>query len=175
MKAPSRTLPPKAAPQNGPSMLSGIVLTLFIGAAGWSAVVSLPFRWVAGTSLVVCVLIAAYDRARLKRLRHEHRADSICTFARALPARHHDTWVVRAVYEELSDSARAPLRPSDDLEKFWGVLDEDLDDAIIRIAQRAGRSVEDASGNPYRGKVTTVAGVIAFLEHQPEAQPRPVA
>lgn len=173
-------MPPKAVPQNGPSMLSGVVLMLFIGAAAWAAVLNLPFRWAVGISLVVCVLFAVYDGARLKRLRHERRADSICTFARALPARHHDTWVVRAVYEEFSDCAEAPLRPSDDLEKFCGVVDEDLDDAVIRIAQRAGRSVEDASGNPFRGKVTTVADVIAFLEHQPElpkevAQPRPAA
>ncbi|MBI5767979.1 MAG: hypothetical protein HZA93_09290 [Verrucomicrobia bacterium] len=107
-------------------------------------------------------------RRRLKHIREERIEESICSFARLLPARAHDTWVVRAVYEELFDFVRAPIRPSDTVERFWGIDGDDLDDMAFRIAERAGRSMDGADKNPFFGRVVTVADMVQFFEHQPK-------
>ena len=130
-------------------------------------------RWVLGATVVLLALLTVIDRLRLKRIREKRKDESICTFARSLPARDHDTWVVRAVYEEVSRHVQAPIRPSDDIVRFWGFHDEDLDDAAVRIAHRAGRSMSDTDKNPLYGKVRTAADMIAFLEHQPKLPTHP--
>lgn len=104
---------------------------------------------------------------RMVRLHDIRREESICTFARALPARDHDTWIVRAVYEELSDHFRVPLRPTDDVTKLFGLIDDDAEDIAVRVAYRARRSLENSERNPLHNRVVTVADWIAFFENQP--------
>jgi len=87
-----------------------------------------------------------------------------------LPAKHHDTWVVRAVYEGIAQECGVSIRPSDRLEKDLGYLDEDLDDLVREIAARAGRNIDVTQANPHFGKVVTVEDLVLFIEHQPSSQ-----
>ena len=166
MNAPSRTMPPSPAPQKA-TFMTWLFLAGMVACLGWGAIVSAPARWGFLGTFALIAMLRVFHRRHLKRIKEERTGESICTFARALPAKDHDTWVVRAAYEEISRHAGAPIRPSDEVAKFWGIDGDDLDDAILRIARRAGRSMEDVQKNPLCGKVVAVADVIAFIEHQP--------
>jgi len=145
-----------------------MVVAGLVGGLAWGAFASPPLRWaLVGTIALMTVLSVLHGRW-LKRIKEERKEESICTFSRALPAKAHDTWVVRAVYEEISQQAGAPIRPSDNVAKFWGIDGDDMDDAVLRIAHRAGRSMADAQKNPLLGSVVTVADMISFIEHQPK-------
>ncbi|MBA4136212.1 MAG: hypothetical protein C0518_02710 [Opitutus sp.] len=166
MKTPSRKMPPLPATKK-PTALSWIVTAVILAPLAWFAFANPPVRWTLLGCGALLAVLSLFHRRWLKRLRKERKEESICTFSRALPAKDHDTWVVRAAYEEISHHAGAPIRPSDDVVKFWGIDGDDLDDAILRIARRARRSMSDVQKNPLCGRVVTVADVIAFVEHQP--------
>lgn len=171
MNAPSRTMPPSPAPQKA-TFRAWIFLAAVVACLVWGVIVSAPVRWGLLGSFALIAVLSLLHRRRLKRIKNERTEDSICTFSRALPAKQHDTWVVRAVYEEICRQAGAPIRPSDEVAKFWGIDGEDMDDVILRIAHRARRSLKDVQQNPLCGKVVTVADVIAFIEHQPPVPKR---
>jgi hypothetical protein len=119
------------------------------------------------------VVLSLLHRRWLKRINEERKEESICSFARALPAKDHDTWVVRAAYEELSRVLNAPLRPSDDIRRFWRMDPDDLDDVAFRIAHRARRSMDDTKKNPMFDRVVTVEDMILFFEYQPKEPNQP--
>jgi hypothetical protein len=102
------------------------------------------------------------------------REDSICTFARSFDCRKVDTWVIRAVYEELQDeissgSTPFPLRAEDDLVRDLRIDPEDIDMSLApAIAQRTNRTLEEVGHNPYFGKVHTVADLVIFFTLQPK-------
>lgn len=159
---------PLAAPPKNTLVgwLAGAVLVVGLI---WAVLASPPsLHWIAGGAFGLIAAVTALHHRWLKRIRAERKEESICTFARTLPARAHDTWVVRAVYEEFSRHVGAPIRPSDNLTRFWGIDGDDLDDAMLRIAHRAGRSMADPQKNPWFDQVTTVADLISFLEQQPK-------
>jgi hypothetical protein len=168
MKIPSRQMAPLPAPQKT-TVMAWIVAAAILGPFAWLAAASPPLRWVIVGSWTLLGAFMLFRFRWLKRVREERKMESIGTFSRDLPARAHDTWVVRATYEEISSYIDAPIRPSDKVAKFWGIDGDDLDDAIVRIARRAGRSLADVEKNPLSGRVITVADVIAFVEHQPKS------
>lgn len=143
-----------------------LVLAAIAAVGLWLLYANPPLRWaLVGFSALVAVS-AYFGRRYFKRLEEERKEESICSFARALPAREHDTWVVRAVYEEVSRFVRVPIRPSDDLEKDLPMDPHDRDDLAFEIARRAGRSMEDTQKNPLFDRVKTVADIVAFFENQ---------
>lgn len=110
---------------------------------------------------------------RLRQLAESRSNESICTFARAFNYRQIDTWIIRAVYEQLqplasTSNAPFPLRPEDRLSEDFGIVDEDLDDLADEIAQRTGRRWENCEQNPYYGNVRTVGDLVMFFAHQPK-------
>lgn len=132
---------------------------------GWLAIVLLSPLWaipVAIGALLFLVWGAAYYKEDRER---ERRGESICTFVRSLPFRSLDTWILRAVYEELSETG--PVRASDHFERDLEMFDDDLDLVCEAIAKRCGRSLQFAEKNPHIGNVKTVADLILFLHHQP--------
>ena len=100
--------------------------------------------------------------------------DSIGTFSRHFEFRKIDTWVIRAVYEQLqnylsSEKENFPIRPSDDIFIDLKIDDEDFEyDLVEEIAQRTGRSLENAESNPYYGKVNIVENLVYFFNEQPK-------
>lgn len=110
------------------------------------------------------------DSRRTKREAESRRGESICGFARSFDRRVIDPWIIRGVYEEFS--YLYPVRASD---RFWddlGVDEEDLDDSLLDIAERIGRSLDDAEANPMWAKVVTVGDLVLFLQGQPKLDAR---
>jgi hypothetical protein len=126
-------------------------------------------------TLVIAAAVVVKTRQRRRQLRRTAAArsgESLCTFARALPVRDMDPWVVRAVFEQLQLHLQDgcpdfPLRPSDRLVEDLRIDPEDLEpDLVGQIAQRTGRPLTNAKGNPYFGKVFTVEDLVRFFTAQ---------
>lgn len=110
---------------------------------------------------------------QLRYLIREREGESICEFARDFDARQVDTWIIRAVYEQLQSNLdhvhpAFPVRASDRLKEDLHLDDDDLDiDIAPEIEQRTGRSLEGSKSNPYFGKVKTVRDLVMFFQAQP--------
>ena len=104
---------------------------------------------------------------RQRRIATERQAESICTFARSFDCRATDTWIVRAVFEELASYVQFPLRPDDRLEADLKIDPDDIDDIAEAIAQRSGRPLEGCEVNPLWGEVTTIRELVEFFVNQP--------
>jgi len=156
-------------PQQGPISLRGwVIITALIAGLVCLATYSIEWRIALGCIAVAIGVLLAFGHRDSVRRSRERATDSICTFARAIPARKHDTWVVRAVYEGIADDRGFPILPSDSLEDDLGFLPEDIEDLIPMIATRAGRSMNGIESNPLCGEVRTVLDLILFLERQPK-------
>jgi hypothetical protein len=125
-------------------------------------------RWVVAAMTTFGAVATILSHQHFAHFKEKRKEESICTFARSLPAKAHDTWVVRAVFEELSRIIRVPIRPADELMKDLKIDLDDLEDAFFEIARRAGRSMDNTEKNPMFDKVVTVADLISFFEHQPK-------
>jgi len=166
MKTPSRMMKPLATPKK-------------LGVIGWAVIIvllsvpvallihSAEWRWAMGAAVALVGVLGIISRKQWRQIEIERESDSICSFARLLPARAHDTWIVRAVYEGLASDRGFGIRPSDRLEEDLLFVPEDVEDLVLDIAKRARRSMNDAGQNPLANRVVTVLDVMNFLEHQP--------
>jgi len=126
-------------------------------------------------SLLVVMTIIGHRRhkARLKFLRESRPGESICEFSRSFDTKEIDTWVVRAVYEQLQGylggDPPVPIRATDRLNEDLPIDSEDLEiDVMNQIAQRTGRSLKNTPANPYFDKVRTVGDLVRFVNAQPK-------
>jgi len=160
-------------PSLGIKLLAAL-LVLGLCYGGYAAFMAAP--WVSTTVLVAVVastmVTTHHNRRTLQSLASQRAGESICGFARSFDPRVVDTWVVRAVYEqlqaELDDlSSQFPVRASDDLLDNLLLDPDDLDMSLAPdIAQRTGRSLDHADGNPYFGKVHTARDLVLFFNAQ---------
>jgi hypothetical protein len=116
----------------------------------------IPVMWV----------LNAGERRRQRRIAIERQDESICSFARSFDCRATDTWIIRAVFEEVSIFVQFPLRADDRLEADLKIDPEDIEDIVEAIAQRTGRPLEDCEANPLHGKVTTVRELVEYFVNQ---------
>jgi len=162
------------APVRKASWLVWTLVTVMVAGLGYW-IYQQPY--VAVFLAVIAVLVwiqSGFEIRQRRRLAASRHGENICDFARSFN-RGTDTWILRAVYEELSrfvsvDGRPLPVRPEDRCEKDLKIDPEDLDDLARDIAFRAKRSMEAWDKNPLHGKVETVADFVAFLGHQPRAQ-----
>lgn len=125
---------------------------------------------------VACAFQSHREGVRLNRLALDRKGESICHFAKSIDCRRLDTWVVRAVFEEVQAAmghhgAVLPIRATDRLREDLHFDADDLDLSLVPdIAQRAGRDLSSTQGNPFYGKVTTVGDLVHFLNAQPRLQ-----
>lgn len=178
MRTPSRRMPGSPRPVlPWPIAIFALALIALLLAlpvtvsAGWIAG-TLFAGFVLGTVATVTVLAAIADGKRLGTLAAERPGESICTFARSFDRRTVDTWILRAVYEELQPygefgGVTMPLRASDDLEEVLGIDAEELETLVEDIAHRACRSLDRYDRNPFYGRITTVGDLVWFFENQP--------
>jgi hypothetical protein len=143
-------------------------LIVFFGGVAVLVLSNVGARWAAGAIATLGAIATVLARRDLERLKEERKEESICTFARSLPAREHDTRVVRSVFEELSTLVRVPIRPTDHLKKDLQTDPDDLEESAYEIARRAGRAMDDTKKNPIFDRVMPVADMIVFFEHQPK-------
>jgi hypothetical protein len=131
---------------------------------------------------IITVLGTISDRRYRRQLAASRLGEGICTFVRGFDCRQTDTWILRAVYEELSrflavDDRAVPIRADDQCcKKDLKIDPEDLDYVALNIAFRARRSMKNTKQNPFYGRVKTVRDLVSFFESQPTAtEVEPVA
>ena len=159
-----------------PTTIGGWVFIFFVlGLFSW-------FIWQAPIILVI-VPILVYIEIKNKNERKVHfrnllldrENDSICTFSRSFDCKEIDTWVIRAVYEQLqnylkNEKAKFPIRPQDDIYTDLKIDDEDFEmDIVEEIAFRAGRTLENSEENRYYGKANIVENLVYFFNEQPKS------
>ncbi len=173
MKPPSRYMPKFT--DTPTSAFGWVILPFLLSLLLWLV-------WAAPYLLLLIPVFFAmefWDRRNRRRhfslLLRERQNDSICSFSRHFEFRKVDTWVIRAVFEQLqnymnSENENFPIRPTDDVFIDLKIDDEDFEfDLVEEIAQRTGRSLEDAESNPYYGKANIVENLVYFFNEQPKA------
>ena len=172
MKRASRFMPKTV--RSPPTLVGWLLLIAFAAAL-------LYVLWlhpiVTSTCLAVLValscLLQRNIRNHLRTIAASRAGESICTFSREVDCRNLDTWIVRAVYEEIqehlaADCAKFPLRWTDRLKEDLRIDPDALDEELaIDIAQRTCRSLEGAERNPLFGDVKTVRDLVFFFQAQP--------
>jgi hypothetical protein len=125
----------------------------------------------------VVVTLGAYVVYEITSIRRRCRAliaaragESICTFARSFDVRSVDTWVIRAVYEDIQQylGLPVPIRPTDNLIQDLYLDPEALElDLAQSIALKSGRTLLETESNPKYMKVFTVDDLVMFFNAQP--------
>jgi hypothetical protein len=161
-----------------------------IGPLGWIVMAALACAFIyivasepKAVSVVLALLFFGFLVSRRAERRVEERlrevaaareGESICEFARAFDPKVVDTWVIRAVYEQLQKQFEHvhpsfPLRAEDRLKEDLHLDDDDLDlDVAVQVEERTGRSLDNTGVNPYRGSVRTVRDLVMFFQAQPQ-------
>jgi len=114
------------------------------------------------------------EKRRLRNLALERKGEDIGTFARSFEFRKIDTWIIRAVYEELLEyryfkEGVAPIRASDNLRKDIRI-DDELIEIFDIVIQRTNRTPDDMESNPYYASLSTVKDLVLFLDYQPRVE-----
>src|SRR5262245_18821422 len=118
MRTPSRKMPP--APSR-PMTWRGALVLAGLGAMFAAFVYCFPVILAPiGVATFVTVIASISDGRRLARLATDRQGESICSFARSFDYRAVDTWIIRAVFEELQPYCNfgrhvLPLRATDGL------------------------------------------------------------
>ncbi|GGY74295.1 hypothetical protein GCM10011613_19590 [Cellvibrio zantedeschiae] len=170
MPTPSRLMP-KYKPQ--PFGVAGWLVLLALVSVGLYIFWVHPF--VSLSALAIVLGLFVYERFKAYRhfgiLVSQRVGESLSTFAREQNLREIDTFVVRAVYEEIRldlPVQNFPLRWSDNLYSDLLLTGDEMEDLIERVALRAGRCIRHTAANPLAGKILTVGDLIAFFNHQPQ-------
>jgi len=171
MRTPSRRMPKfESRPVTWVGWLVQTLIVATIVGFFWEVPKALFFLPFVAVGLFI---VARLRKRQLQRMAKNRAGESICTFARSFDCSMTDTWVIRAVYEQLQaylrgDVSAFPLRREDNLVKELGIDCEDLGyDIVDEIATRTGRSLENFEENPYWEKVETVGDLVQFFLHQP--------
>ena len=130
----------------------------------WPGLIWWPLAFALPLFLCCAELVRRRRDATIARTRD---GESICHFARSFDFRKIDTWIIRAVYEAFSE--RYPIRAEDSLLEDLLMDDEDLEFDVAAVADRVGRSLDDAERNPFV-RLETVRDLVMFLQHQPNAR-----
>jgi len=132
---------------------------------------------IAGIALMV-IVFGAMEQPKVEKhflkLCEERQGLSICEFSKEFDPKVVDTWVIRAVYEQLQAALPTkqsiPIKVSDNIFETLLLDEDDLDlDLVEEIAQRTGRSLDGYKNNPYYGKVTTARNLVLFFNLQVRA------
>jgi hypothetical protein len=177
MRKPSRLMPRWNPPKTSP--IGRFLLFFFLALLVYFVYLSFsshPFLSSLGLSFILFSTGLSHFRSqrKLRRWAKERGGESLCNFAREFNTREVDTWVIRAVYEQIQEYLKPlypqfPIRASDPL--LYGLIEDsdDLDLSLaLEIAERTGRSLEEGlSENPYAQKVFTVRDLVLFFNAQP--------
>ncbi|MEQ8210475.1 MAG: hypothetical protein RH917_11650 [Lacipirellulaceae bacterium] len=115
-----------------------------------------------------CFIELKLDQSRIQRNLADRQGESLCSFVRSFDYRNIDTWILRAVYEQIQPHVGFPIRKTDNLTKDLKLAADDVDDLADEIAQRTGRPLIACETNPYYSQVNTIEGLVMFFSHQPQ-------
>ncbi len=164
MRTFSRNMPARPDQTMGPGA-SCAAMGLFLALLALPGLAWWPLAFVFPAIFILGNLIGWHAD---KREAERRRGESICDFARSFDCRAIDPWIIRAVYEEFSDSY--PIRANDHFLKDLRVDEEDFEDSIESIAKRIGRKLESPEPEQAREEVglATVRDLVQFLQKQPK-------
>ena len=155
-------------------LILAILFVLYLCMWIWHEPIFMPIilliiflSWVSGYSYV--------KKMKEKRLMMAAKREGcdIGTFAKSFDYRKIDTWIIRAVYEELhkfvsTKKIQLPILATDHLKEDLNIDEDMLDDIIMeKIAQRTGRTFEDCEKNPYFDNLNTVSDLVGYFNYQP--------
>lgn len=175
MRTPSRRMPAyKPEPMGWRATLAAYaLLALFAGGLAYGV-------WHKPGLLFLLPVLAVLFRVGMTRRRRWFRAlaaaregENLCSFARSFGRREVDTWVVRAVHEQLQEELRhsggvCPIRGTDRLDKDLRIDMDTVEEMLPVIAQRTGRRLDDTRQNPWYDKVHCVADLVQFVNALPK-------
>jgi hypothetical protein len=176
MRIASRHMPKYKPRRTGPAawfFLAVLATGLAYAAVSSPAVAAVVLLLLCATFFFVRT-VTKREEESLRNLAAERNGESICEFARAFDTRAVDTWIARAVYEQVQGQLKHihpafPVRASDRLKEDLHLDDEDLDvNLAVQIEQRTGRSLDETKANPLFGKVKTVRDLVLFFHAQPK-------
>ncbi len=151
----------------------------------WSIVFLIPsvVLWLLWNNPYLLLLIpvvaiwALFERRKSQKrfdvLVAERRELSICEFARSFNCKVVDTWIIRAVYEQLQEYLSGngellAIKADDHIYNDLEIDEEDFQfDLVEEISQRTGRSLEFTKNNTYYNDVNTIRDLVLFFNEQP--------
>lgn len=172
MRTPSRFMPRAERKPSSLGILFGLAV-LLIAFAYLLWLHPIPVLCFVAFIGAIIVIEAKRTKTHLSKLAAQRAGESICTFAREANCHVNDTWVVRAVYEQVqsylgSEFNSFPLRWNDSFEKDLKIDIEDVEELIAsEVAERTGRNFSETSDNPMYAKVRTVGDLVLFFCAQP--------
>jgi hypothetical protein len=156
-----------------------ITWTVLLGMVAGYAYELWHHPFIIGSISVVVVAVGVRNKERTRRhlteLAQTRKGESICAFSRAFDVRNTDTWVIRAVYEQLQQQLRwiypdFPVRATDRLIEDLMLDPDDIDmDIFVDVTKRTGRSRRDLKANPSYGQIKTAGDLVAFFWAQDKA------
>jgi len=159
-------------------LIGGWLLIACVFAVGVYFAIAKPVALLIAVSALTLLSLVAKQQSerearKLLTLASEREGQSICEFARDFDARAVNTWIIRAVYEQLQEQLKHihpafPVRADDRLKEDLLLDDDDLDmDLAHEVEARTGISIDESGSNPYFGKVKTVRDFVLFFQSQP--------
>jgi hypothetical protein len=122
--------------------------------------------WAVLAVVAISIVLTLVDKCWRTRMANSRQHESLCTFARNFDCRAIDTWIIRAVYEQIQPLVGFPLRKWDTLRADLRLDGDDLSCLAEEIAARTGRPLHGTEKNPWFGRVDTVADLVSFFSCQ---------
>jgi len=164
-------------PKSAKQPLPLVAWALLLGFVSWLLYMLWRYPFVTGACVAAFAACYWLHRRRVRKhlqiLAVNRTGESLCTFSRAVDCRGLDTWIVRAVYEEIqahlaSEYSAFPLRWTDRLNEDLRIDPDALDEELaMDIAERTGRDFRNTEANPLFGRVATVRDLVLFFHAQP--------
>ena len=110
------------------------------------------------------------SRRREQKLARQRRGLGFDEFAAYFKAKDIPRDRLREVYDYFQhwqSVKNFPVQPDDDLYQVYGIVDEDVDDAVIELAKKWRVSLPPDSEWESMGTVRTVADVVRLLSQRP--------
>jgi hypothetical protein len=168
MKIPSRRMPKAVDQKTGP--FGWTVLCLLLGGLLYLFWSHPPVMGIVLVILAISAVAGRVHAVQMRQLAATRAGEGICEFAREFNTRVTDTWIIRAVYEEVQAclGSQFPLRACDRLEDDLHLHPDDLDmEIVMRVAERTGRSLREPERNPYYERIITAGDLVNFFNNQP--------
>ena len=170
-----------------PGPVPGLWLVLALLLLGGAAIAALSHPATTAVAMGILLVLVCWgtvsvkrEKARLAAIADSRQGETICQFARSFDTRSIDTWVIRAVYEQVRNLLHStcpsfPLRASDRLEDL-GIDTDDIEmDLAVSLSESTGRSLDQPQTNPFYGAISTVSDLIMFFNAQPLVVDRTLA
>lgn len=128
----------------------------------------LPLLWTGGA-----VLLLAIALLRLRGAQGRRPASALPPFLRHFEAQGISAEVSASVFRQLqrwmeAQDGRFAVRPDQDLARVYGLVPEELDAALSRLAPECGRRFDPKQPHP---PLVTVADLVTALSRCPETEP----